>query len=234
MNTAEAARSLRVSEASIRRWNDAGLLRGRRVGGRHERRFTEEDLTAFLGAREPAISPPASPKTISVGGTQLAVPGHLATYYSSDAGAVRLSVPFLAEGLRSGQTCYLVATGKALERYKASPNQQEGIDFNAGQLQVITFDGRSAIPHWEQAFGRALATGPTVVRLVGEMASVRSMFSSEDEMLRFEEGFDVMCRRYPVVALCQYDVREFAGSAILRSLKAHPDLFDFRLGTVLN
>ena len=36
LNTEEAARFLRVSEASIRRWSDAGLLPARRVGRRRE------------------------------------------------------------------------------------------------------------------------------------------------------------------------------------------------------
>jgi len=37
-----------------------------------------------------------------------------------------------------------------------------------------------------------------------------------------------------VVVICQYDVREFDGVAILRALKAHPDMFDFRIGAFLN
>jgi hypothetical protein len=52
--------------------------------------------------------------------------------------------------------------------------------------------------------------------------------------MRFEEAYEVMCRRYPVAAICQYDVREFNGEAMLRVLKAHPDLFEHRLGTFLN
>jgi hypothetical protein len=42
-----------------------------------------------------------------------------------------------------------------------------------------------------------------------------------------------MARRYPVVVVCQYDVREFDGQTILKALKTHPDLFDFRLGAFL-
>jgi hypothetical protein len=60
------------------------------------------------------------------------------------------------------------------------------------------------------------------------------MFPSEDAMLRFEQAYEVMCRRYPVAAICQYDVRDFDGVAMLRVLKAHPDLFEQRLGTYLN
>ncbi|TMC37617.1 MAG: hypothetical protein E6J28_07495, partial [Chloroflexi bacterium] len=61
-----------------------------------------------------------------------------------------------------------------------------------------------------------------------------TMFVSEDEMLRYEEAFELMGRRYPVVAVCQYDVREFDGVAMLRALKAHPDMFEVRIATFLN
>ena len=60
------------------------------------------------------------------------------------------------------------------------------------------------------------------------------MFASEDEMLRYEEAFELMSKRYLVVVICQYEVREFDGVAILRALKAHPDMFDFRIGAFLN
>jgi hypothetical protein len=53
-------------------------------------------------------------------------------------------------------------------------------------------------------------------------------------MLSYEEAFEMMSRRYPIVAICQYDVRGFDGEALLRSLKSHPDLFGFRIGTFLN
>src|SRR5690348_13108007 len=82
LNTNEAARFLRVSEASIRRWSDSGLLPVVRVGRRRERRFSESDLLAFLD-RVPATNPQASP--VNVGGTALAVPSHLATLFSTEA-----------------------------------------------------------------------------------------------------------------------------------------------------
>jgi hypothetical protein len=100
----------------------------------------------------------------------------------------------------------------------------------------VAFEGTSdnVIALWERLFARALSTGATTIRLVGEMESVRTMFTSEDEMLRYEESFEVMFKRYPGVVLCQCDVRAFGGSSILRALKAHPDLYALRLGTFLN
>ena len=50
LNTKEAARFLRVSEASIRRWTNSGLLPARRLGPRRERRFELSELEHFLGS----------------------------------------------------------------------------------------------------------------------------------------------------------------------------------------
>ena len=238
LNTAEAARFLRVSQASIRRWSDSGLLPGRRVGRRRERRFTEADLAAFMNVQ--ASSQPRT-ETANIGGISVAAPAHLATFFSSDPGSLRLSLPFLAEGLRLGQPCFLVATDDVLDRYLDALKKHDSIDLDramrSGALTVVRFDGDKvddAVAQLERYFAEALAQRPTLIRLVGEMACVRSMFVSEDEMLRFEEAFEVMYRRYPVLVICQYDARTFDGVVLLRVLKAHPDLFGLRIGTFLN
>jgi excisionase family DNA binding protein len=228
LNTAEAAQFLRVSQASIRRWTDAGLLGAHRVGPRRERRFEQSDLLAFMdhqGSRGAGTA-------VSVGGVCLPAPAHLATFYSSTVGGLRLTVPFLAEGLRLGQPCYLVAADEVLERYTGALTKED-----VRGLNVVRFGAGSvaaALAQWEGNFASALAKGPALIRVVGEMTSERTMFSSEEEMLRYEEAFDLMSRRYPVAVMCQYDVREFSGIAMLRALKAHPDLFELRMGTFLN
>src|ERR1700694_5165448 len=103
LNTEEAARFLRVSEASIRRWSDAGLLPARRIGGRRERRFREVDLIACLGAGEPTTGrhSAAVQTEINVGGVALPLHTHLATFYNTDVGRLRLSVPFFVAGIRA-------------------------------------------------------------------------------------------------------------------------------------
>ena len=227
LNTAEAARFLRVSQASIRRWADSGRLPASRVGGRRERRFKESDLVAFMDRS-------AAPREdrVNIGGSQVSVPGHLASFYSSDEGRLRLSIPFLAEGLRHRQPCILVAQGPMVSRYTAALNISPGDGFSA--LEFGGGTAAAAIAEWERRLSELVAGGATVIRVVGEMSSEREMFDSEEEMLRYEEAFDLMSRRYPVAVICQYDARAFSGATLVRALKAHPDLFDLRLGSFLN
>jgi excisionase family DNA binding protein len=240
LNTAEAARFLRVSQASIRRWSDAGILSAHRVGGRRERRFAQSELVEFLNRAEKP-SALGNRAAIHVGGVPVPLPGHLATFYSSDAGRLRLTIPFLADGLRAGQPCFLAGSAELLDLYMNILKDQDGVDLDravaTGQYSAVGFDGATperAVAFWEGRFADVLSNGPSVIRHVGEMAGVRRMFPSEDEMLNFEQAYEVMCRRYPVATICQYDVREFDGIAMLKVLKSHPDLFERRLATFLS
>jgi hypothetical protein len=231
-----------VSEASIRRWSDLGLLPSHRVGRRRERRFAQADLVLFLG--KPTGQAKAAAReviSVNVGGASVPVRTHVAPIYGTDAGGLRLSVPFLADGLRAGQPCFLEATGAVLDRYAEALIAEQGIDLEAvtqsGQLVVLAGPGATAaeaVANWERLFAKALAGGPTVLRVVGEMAFVRPMLGSDAAMMSYEEAYELMARRFPAVTLCQYDAREFDGETILHVLKAHPDMFELHLGGFLN
>lgn len=238
LNTREAAQLLRVSEASIRRWSDSGLLPARRVGRRRERRFERSELERFLGeASGQRSTVPAS--VLGLGGVSIPLRGHYAPIYSTDGGGLRLTVPFLADGLRAGQHCFLAASGEVLGRY-ARALADEGIDFEEvtqdGRLVILNWPGSNAaevIARWEHLFAKALAGRPSMLRVAGDMSSERHMFPSEAEMMAYEEAYDRMARRFPLVTLCAYDAREFSGETILRMLKAHPDMFQGNLGFFL-
>src|SRR2546426_11422973 len=75
LNTAEAARFLRVSQASIRRWSDSGLLAARRVGRRRERRVRGAGLQGSM--RQPAAARAAAgAATLDVRGGRGGGPAH--------------------------------------------------------------------------------------------------------------------------------------------------------------
>jgi excisionase family DNA binding protein len=241
-NTAEAARFLRVSEASIRRWSDAGLLSARRVGRRRERRFTEADLLAFMAPGAAATTAAAPPlASVSVAGVSVPLGAHLATFYGTDEGRLRLATPLFADGLRAGQACFLAASGKVLEAYVDALREVPGVDVDAalasGLLYTAGGPGTSvenALQFWERLFWRAITSGPTVLRIVGDMTCEREVFESEAEMMRYELAFSTVAKRFPTVTLCQYDVRNFSGQTLLEAIRAHPDLYPLHLGSFLN
>ena len=177
---------------------------------------------------------------MNVGGASVPLRSHFAPIYSTDLGQLRLSIPFLADGLRAGHACFLVAAGPVLERYLNALTDEHvdvGASVEAGRLTIIPGPGvdvADAIAGWERLFGKALASGPTTLRVIGEMVCERSVFGSEAAMMAYEQAYELMAKRFPVVTLCQYDAREFDGEIMLRALKSHPDMFEQHLGGFLN
>jgi excisionase family DNA binding protein len=242
LSTQEAAERLGVSEASVRRWSDRGLLPVRRTGKRGERRFRPEDVDRAAGQFQAARRPgPGRAPQVVLGGKTVDVPIHLAAFYDSDAGRVRMTAPFLADGIRAGQPCFLIAQGEELESYLIALDHAPGIDVDSvlasGLLQVVSAPGRTvseALDYWEKGLWEAIdGKQVELVRAVGEMASEREHFESEQEMLAYEAAFNATSRRFPCAVICQYDVRRFSGPAILAALRAHPDILDVSLNLLL-
>lgn len=249
LSTREAAEVLGISESTVRRLSDRGALPTQRVGRRGERRFKIEHVQGFTLPATPspqqrprlAASATAPALGVMVGGRLIDTSSHLAVFYDSDAGRLRLSAPFLQEGLRAGQPCFLIAGGDALDSYLERLRGARGLDLDAaissGQLRVADTPGTTvdeAVDFWERALWTAIESPGAVIRLVGEMVSVRDRFVSESEMLAFEAAITLTLKRFPCVALCQYDVRRFSGQALFFALRAHPDLFAQPLGPFLS
>jgi hypothetical protein len=142
--------------------------------------------------------------------------------------------------LRSGQPCFLIARGPVLDSYLAWLREQPGVDLDraiaSGQLAMANGPGatvEAALAFWEQKLWAGIETHAPVVRGVGEMALVPDQFESEQAMLDFEAAVNMTFKRFPVPAICQYDVRRFSGQAVFAALRAHPDILDVPLGLLL-
>lgn len=156
---------------------------------------------------------------------------HLATYFESEEGRLRIAAPFLSDGLKLGQPCFLIASGEVLDRYIEALEKEVPAELaearRRGLFATAPAPGRTveeALAFWDEQIGRALSTfGQTLVRIVGDMACVKTAFATVQQMLIFERSVGGILKRFPTVALCQYDVREFDGPSLLEAIKAHPD-----------
>jgi hypothetical protein len=224
----------------VRRWSDTGRLPVQRVGTRRERRFKPEHVDRMT----PQVGQPKATHGadghVVLSGRRVQVPFHVAAFYDSDAGRVRLTVPFLAEGILAGQPCFLVAQGEELDGYLAALDAVPGVEVDralkSGTLTVVASPGRTvpqALEFWEKSLWAAMDRHANLLRAVGEMVSERLHFRSEAEMLAYEAAFNGTARRFPCGVICQYDVRKFSGPAILTALRAHPDILDMSLSLLI-
>jgi len=242
LNTAEAAAFLRASQASVRRWADAGLLAASRIGRRGARRFREEDLLRFMGRSPVGASPaaPGLPRALLFQGMAVRLGSHLACLYGTDAGRLRVGLPFLREGLLANQTCLLYASGAFKDEYLRAL-KSEKVDVTAAikaGLLVLMAVRRTTIDDWIAEFERVVAEAcrdrPGPVRFVGDTTAGMRSVGSARSLLRLEQELTAVVKRLPVVMLCPYDARAFDGVQVMEALKHHFDTFDYQLGYFLS
>jgi excisionase family DNA binding protein len=242
LTTREAATFLKVSEASIRRWTDSGLLPARRVGRRRARRLREEDLRVFMeaGPSVGANGAATSPSTIVIQDVVVTLGSHLAAFYTSDAGRLRIGLPFLRDGIRAHQTVVLRALPDIREHYFAALGT-EGVDatdaMRSGLLVLfpeIPGSATEQVARFEQLLTDAARNRPGPIRILAEvLADVQTLGSVAEHMV-VEQQVDAIFKRFPVVTICAYDARAFDAVTAIEALKSHPDTFGPQVGYWLN
>ncbi len=241
LTIAQAAAVLNVSPVSLRRWTDAGRLPCVRIGAKRERRFRREDLLDF-GEHQRSLPADATNKTGHTKRSNLVLEGidihygaHLCALYEGDLGRLKLSVPFLADGLRAGDICYLVAAGQAQRAILDSLGDVYNDTEDAiGKGRLIVSGGMentsAMCTYFEHGFATATRFGNHAIRVLGDMGWTRENGMSAQELLDFEIRFNhSLAHQFPVVTICQYDTREFSGTAVLAALKSHADTLRYPL-----
>lgn len=237
LNIREAAALLNVSAVSLRRWTNAGKLPCLRVGGRRERRFRRQDLLSFSENSTPA----PNQSSVSLEGMLIDYGSHLCSLYETDLGRIKLSVPFLADGLRCGDVCFLIAGAHAqAEILRALAEAAPDVDLDdaqaRGQLVVSSGapSGDQIYDFLEAGFVAATQSGNRGLRVVGDMGWFLDQGMDVDDLRAFEMRFDQeLGHAYPVVSLCQYDARRFSGVGLLAALRTHQDTLNQPLSRFL-
>jgi len=224
LTTREAATFLKVSEASIRRWTDSGLLPARRVGRRRARRLREEDLRLFMEAGpgpSMAAADRAPPSMLVIQDVAVSLGSHLAAFYTTDAGRLRVGLPVIRDGLRAGQTVVLRAIPDVRERYFTAL-RNEGVDpaeaMRTGLLMLypeIAGSASEQAARFEQLLTEAARKRPGPIRILAEVLADVQLLGSVAEHMIVEQQVDAIFKRFPVVTICAYDARAFDAVSVL-------------------
>jgi DcmR-like sensory protein/helix-turn-helix protein len=212
-----------VSEASLRRWTNRGLLACLRIGGRRERRFRRADLMAFVEDQSTA--------------TPI---GHICGLYSSDLARTRQAARLLGDGLDAGSVCFLAAQPDVGERVLAQlarrrRSLQRGRD--AQRLILVQYAGGVAaqLASWKARWEKATRDGARSIRVVGDVSGGRLARGDRfDQVLEYEAAYEKLARRFPVATMCLYDARAHSGLETAAVLALHPELFRHPVAHVVN
>jgi len=219
LTTADAAKFLKVSEASIRRWSDQGKLKCYRIGGRSERRFLESDILVGIekfGEKEE--------------------PNHISFFFRNEKDQLDTLIPVLADYLKNGHRVLYIRDSTAEKKMYLSLEEQ-GINVKEsvekGSLKLFDssevylkdghFDMDRVFTFWEDALQESIKMGFSKVFCSGEMTWYLTQLPGVEKMMEYEDRLNLVTDKYPQATIvCQYDLNRLSGSVIIEAVLCHP------------
>jgi hypothetical protein len=178
-------------------------------------------------------------RTITINGLQAQAGDHICAFYRGREERDRLIVPFLQEGIRSGDFCLCITGAKDHRRLERSVlDGPGGADSDLLQMEDAeetylggadgSFSADRMLAFWstwgEELFDRQ---GRTFARATTDMSWAETVFDGRviDDFMAYEVQATRYARSYPQVAVCLYDLDKFRGNVIIPALKVHPKVF---------
>ncbi len=164
---------------------------------------------------------------------QLSFGDHACPVYQSDKEQLDVAVAFIQLGLQRGEQCVFAGPRPLLSRLRAAL-RAAGVDvehqIERGAMQLLAddeaylrngkFAPREMLDLVADIEKRALAEGFAGLRAIGEMSWALSGCSEQD-LLAYEVGLNTFVKSHRMVALCQYDRREFHPAFIHDIIRMH-------------
>ncbi|MBI4642988.1 MAG: helix-turn-helix domain-containing protein, partial [Deltaproteobacteria bacterium] len=174
LNVREVAELLNVSQMTIRRWTNAGMLNCYRIGKKRERRFSPRDLQTFLvGESGCAAVGSGTLGAVPIGFAGIEVPdgSHLTHLYLDVQEALGLQESFLRQGLENGETVLVVAPDDRRE-FLLQTLTQTGLDVVAlmSQGRLHHSGGKESLGDQVAYISQVASSAKGRFRLIGDMS----------------------------------------------------------------
>ena len=162
---------------------------------------------------------------------------HLCAFYRGADERDALLIPYLREGVESGDRCLCVVDGTSPEAVLASLAEEVELDLRPrladGQIEILpsrdaylrdgAFTAEAMMAFWEEHIGvPSRHGGSSLTRAVGEMTWTLRNLPGVEDFIAYEAELNRFLPRYPQVILCLYDLEHFTGECLLDILKTHP------------
>jgi excisionase family DNA binding protein len=236
----EAARFLKVSKISLRRWTNTGRLRCFRVGVRGERRFAKTELEAFLAQKGVHRGHSTNATAVDgpwprVGLQQPSNDNHISLHYSSEEEQFRMFRPYLLKYVRLGAPILYIYDSTPRARLM-SLMRSEGVDpdelTRRGVLRAVPsseaylrgggFSADAMLAFVEKSVQEMLSGGKSNALITGEMSWYCSGANGVSGILDYERQLNRLANKFPhLVMICQYHIDRFDSAMTLGALCAH-------------
>ena len=165
---------------------------------------------------------------IALGFEGLSIPSgtHICALFRGVAERDQIMLPFLREGLRSGDKCTCIIDEGVDEVRVALGGDAGRIGIRSSKetyLRQGAFSTEAMLDFWDDFVGGALKTeGCPFVRSAGETTWTLRELPGLDDFLVYEAELNRFLPRYPQVIMCLYDLDRFRGQVLVDILKTHP------------
>ena len=172
---------------------------------------------------------------ISIAGSQLSETRHVCAFFNSDEEEYRVLLPFIKDGLKSGDKAVHVLNPEQrpdhLQRLAAA-----GIDAadaqQRGQLELRTntevylpdgrFDQDRMLGVFEQLASGNSNGGFPLSRICCRMDWAVEDRSHVDDVIEFESRVNDVWHRHEDAVICTYHLGQFGGDAVIDIMRTHP------------
>jgi hypothetical protein len=158
---------------------------------------------------------------------------HICVFYSDPATRDEVVMPFLAQGLRTGEKCVCVLASLGPEEVLARLGHHVDLDLSVerGQLKLATpadaylptgkFVPDDMFSFWKETAMAAEAADYGIARAVGEMPRELDA-DGRRQFIRYEARLTELITDLPALILCLYDLRLSGGEVLMDVLRTHP------------
>jgi len=173
-------------------------------------------------------------ESIALGLNGLSIPPgtHICAFFRGIPERDEIMVPFLLEGLRSGDKCTCIiddgldAVRVALGGHLGASAVAHQLDIQpskAAYLRRGTFSTQDMLDFWDESVGAALNDqGFPFARSAGETTWTLSELPDLNDFLIYDSERNRFLPRYPQVIMCLYDLDRFGGQILVDILKTPP------------
>jgi hypothetical protein len=176
-----------------------------------------------------------SPPPISLAGAQLGETRHVCAFFNSDEEEYRVLLPFIKDGLKSGDKAIHVLNPQQrqdhLQRLAAAGIDPGGAQ-QSGQLELRTntevylpdgrFDQDRMLAVFEQLASGNATGGFPLSRICCRMDWVTEDQSHVDNVIEFESRVNEVWRHHDDAVICTYHLGHFRGDAVIDIMRTHP------------
>jgi hypothetical protein len=158
---------------------------------------------------------------------------HICAFYSDPASRDEVVMPFLAQGLRTGEKCICVLASLGPEEVLARLSHHVDLDLSVGrgQLELATpadvylrtgkFVPDDMLNFWKDAATAARAADYASARAVEEMPRELDA-DGRRQFIRYEARLTEFVTDLPELLLCVYDLRLSGAEVLVDVLRTHP------------